>query len=359
MLTAAWGHPLKGRCLFVCVCVCVPGLEQQLEEQKKQQAQSWLALNSMVAPPPPPPTKRAPKRPRLQRPASTTTLLGSSTTTTSQAMTLQPQQFTVLSPITLTSMGQPFTLGNLPIATLAQPTNTVTLHTLPGGSQIFTRYTTAGAGGMSVVSADGKGDTYTLHPSSGLTLVGTATMQDPSQLGAMMSPVELVQLTQGAMGAEGMMVSASGAEVMEGTMLVQQELGRVVEEENQHTTVIEIDPAPGQQHTVGVMELQLAGASAEAVDEDEVTTVVVQGSMMTTADGGEEEEAEEGTPMEEQAGEEMQRGQGEAQEEEETEQGEGEEVTAGDLQLEAHGQLETLQIMVVEDGTPAANTEDK
>ncbi|XP_042562213.1 glucocorticoid modulatory element-binding protein 1 isoform X2 [Clupea harengus] len=334
-------------------------LEQQLEEQKKQQAQSWLALNSMVAPPPPPPTKRAPKRPRLQRPASTTTLLGSSTTATSQAMTLQPQQFTVLSPITLTSMGQPFTLGNLPIATLAQPTNTVTLHTLPGGSQIFTRYTTAGAGGMSVVSADGKGDTYTLHPSSGLTLVGTATMQDPSQLGAMMSPVELVQLTQGAIGAEGMMVSASGAEVMEGTMLVQQELGRVVEEENQHTTVIEIDPAPGQQHTVGVMELQLAGASAEAVDEDEVTTVVVQGSMMTTADGGEEEEAEEGTPMEEQAGEEMQRGQGEAQEEEETEQGEGEEVTAGDLQLEAHGQLETLQIMVVEDGTPAANTEDK
>ncbi|XP_062384943.1 glucocorticoid modulatory element-binding protein 1 [Sardina pilchardus] len=347
-------------------------LEQQLEEQKKQQAQSWLALNSMVAPPPPPPTKRAPKRPRLQRPASTTALLSpSSISPAGQPLSLQPQQFTVLSPITLSSVGQPFTVANLPMATLAQSANTVTLHTLPGGSHIFTRYTGAGGGGVVTTSAaDGKGgDTITLHPSSGLTLVGTAAVQDPGHLGALMSPVELVQLAQGAMGAEGMVVSAAGgAEVMEGAMLVQQDLsgvmgvaGMSVEESQTHATVIEIDPAPGgvEQHTVGVMELQLAtGAAGQGVDEDEVTTVVVQGSMVAT--GGEEEEEEEASAMMEQGeGEEVQTGQGEAQEQQEEVQGEEVAVASGELQLEADGQLETLQIMVVEDETTTATVEDK
>ncbi|KAL2080555.1 hypothetical protein ACEWY4_024348 [Coilia grayii] len=345
-------------------------LEQQLEEQKKQQAQNWLALNSMVAPPAPPPAKRAPKRPRLQRPASTTTLLSSPSvapatpTGLAQPVTLHPQQFTVLSPITLTSVGQPFTVANLPIGTLAQPANTVTLHTLPGGSQIFTRYT--GGTGAGVVAADGKGDTITLHPSSGLTLVGTAAVQDPSQLGAVVSPMELVQLTQGAMGAEGVVVSATGgAEVMEGAMLVQQDLSGAVgvggltvagvggEEDNQaHTTVIEIDPAPGEQHAVGVMELQLAGASVEGGDDEEVTTVVVQGSMVTTTGG---EEGEEVTPMEEQGEEEVGGVQGEVQEGEEEEEAvqQEEEGEAGTLQLE------TLQVVVVEEESSVANSENK
>ncbi|XP_063048420.1 glucocorticoid modulatory element-binding protein 1, partial [Engraulis encrasicolus] len=320
-------------------------LELQLEEQRKQQAQSWLALNSsMVTPmptPAPTPTssKRAPKRPRLQRPASTTTLLTSPSTPTGGSvtpqphLTLHPQQFTVLSPITLTSVGhqpfssvgQPFTVANLPLATLAQPANTLTLHTLPGGSQIFTRYTGGGttATGAGLVATattalDGSkagqqetitlhstsgGETITLHPTSsgGLTLVGTAAIQDSGHMGAtVVSPMELVQLAQGALGggAEGVMVSAStgaaGAEVMEGAMLVQQDLGEVTiagvggeeeEEENQegHATVIEIDPAPGegetQTHAVGVMQLQLAEEQEEANGTGgEITTMVIGGA---------------------------------------------------------------------------------
>lgn len=131
------------------------GLEVQLEEQKKQQQ-----MRALLSCPQPTksksPTKRPTKRPRLQRPASTTTLL-----TSPQQHTLQPQQYTVLSPISLTSVGQPLTMAGLPIASLAQSSNTVTL--LPAGSQFFTRYMVAG---------DGKADTITLH-SSGLTLVGT------------------------------------------------------------------------------------------------------------------------------------------------------------------------------------------
>uniref|UniRef100_A0A3Q3KXG6 Glucocorticoid modulatory element binding protein 1 n=1 Tax=Labrus bergylta TaxID=56723 RepID=A0A3Q3KXG6_9LABR len=185
-------------------------LEVQLEEQRKQQQ-----VQALLSCPQPAknktPTKRQTKRPRLQRPASTTTLL---TSPISQQATLQPQQFTVLSPISLSSVGQPFTMAGLPIASLAQSSNTVTL--LPAGSQLFTRYMVAG---------DGKTDTITLHPSSGLTLVGTTPMQDSSQLGTMVSPLELVHLSQ------------------------QVEAG-------QEHTVIEINPAPMEQ-AVGVMELQL------------------------------------------------------------------------------------------------------
>lgn len=112
----------------MCVCIFI-GLEHQLEEQKKQQ--SWLsqsqALGSLLAPSSSPPAKRASKRPRLQRPASTT-LLGS---TLGQPVTFQPPQFTVLSPITLPSVGQPFA-----VAGLAQPSSAVTLHALPVGSQV-------------------------------------------------------------------------------------------------------------------------------------------------------------------------------------------------------------------------------
>ncbi|XP_062301603.1 glucocorticoid modulatory element-binding protein 1 isoform X1 [Osmerus eperlanus] len=286
-------------------------LEQQLEEQKKQQQARVLLSN-------PPPVnnvgqasggtaKRQAKRPRLQRPASTALL----TSTVTQPATLQPQQFTVLSPITISSMGQPFTMAGLPIATLAQSPNTVTLHTIPANTQLFTRYMVGGT--------DGKTETFTLHPSSGLTLVGT-TMQDPSQLGTMVSPMELVQLTQQASGVEG--------DVMGGTVLVQE--GEV--DEGQGHTVIEIDPAPGEQ-AMGVMELQLAGEAG-----GEGATMVVQGGM-EMATGGEGEVVE-----------------GESEETQGHMEGQtGAEGVQG-LQLDANGQLSGLRIMVIEEGT---QVEDK
>uniref|UniRef100_A0A3Q4IBK3 Glucocorticoid modulatory element binding protein 1 n=1 Tax=Neolamprologus brichardi TaxID=32507 RepID=A0A3Q4IBK3_NEOBR len=199
-------------------------LEVQLEEQKKQQQ-----VRALLTCPQPAKnktsTKRPTKRPRLQRPASTTTLL---TTPINQQATLQPQQFTVLSPISLSSVGQPFTVAGLPIASLSQSSNTVTL--LPAGSQVFTRYMVAG---------DGKTETITLHPSSGLTLVGTTALQDSGQLGTVMSPMELVQLSQQA-SVEG----------------------------SQEHTVIEINPTPVEQ-AVGVMELHGVEMTMSAETEEE------------------------------------------------------------------------------------------
>uniref|UniRef100_A0AAQ4Q828 Glucocorticoid modulatory element binding protein 1 n=1 Tax=Gasterosteus aculeatus aculeatus TaxID=481459 RepID=A0AAQ4Q828_GASAC len=176
-------------------------LEVQLEDQRKQQQ-----VRALLSCPQPAksktPAKRPTKRPRLQRPASTATLL---TSPIGQQASMQPQQFTVLSPISLSSVGQPFTMAGLPMASLGQSSNTVTL--LPAGSQLFTRY---------MLTGDGKGDTITLHPSSGLTLVGTANMQDSGQLGTVVSPLELLQLSQQAGGAE--MVPLEG-QVVDGGML--------------------------------------------------------------------------------------------------------------------------------------------
>ncbi|XP_030268966.1 glucocorticoid modulatory element-binding protein 1 isoform X2 [Sparus aurata] len=243
----------------------ITNLEVQLEEQRKQQQ-----VRALLSCPQPAknktPTKRQTKRPRLQRPASTTTLL---TSPINQQATLQPQQFTVLSPISLSSVGQPFTMAGLPMATLAQSSNTVTL--LPAGSQLFTRY---------MVTGDGKADTITLHPSSGLTLVGTTAMQDSSQLGTMLSPLELVQFSQQAGGAE--VVPIEG-QVVDGTMLVQQEVMQGEVEAGQEHTVIEINPAPMEQ-AVGVMELQLTGDSGR-----DGTTMMVQSGMEVTMAAGEEE----------------------------------------------------------------------
>ncbi|KAI2652503.1 Glucocorticoid modulatory element-binding protein 1 [Labeo rohita] len=219
-------------------------LEQQVEEQKRQQSLSWLsqsqALSSLVLPSTPP-AKRAPKRPRLQRPASTTVL----STSIAQPLTLQPQQFTVLSPITLSSIGQSFA-----VAGLSQPSNTVTLHALPAGSQLFTRIATG---------SDGKTEAIALHPASGLTLLGATAMQDHGQLGTVMSPVELVQLTQKATAAG----VAQDGQMVAGTVVMQEGVVSVVQEdENQDsTTLIEIDPAAAD-HSVSVMELQLEGDEA-------------------------------------------------------------------------------------------------
>lgn len=185
-------------------------MEEQLEEQKQQQQQVRVASSCRTKPP----SRRASKRPRLQRPASTTTLL-------TPPVSQQPQ-FTVLSPISLSSLGQSFVSG-LPVGTLAQSPGTVTL--LPAGSQLFTRYMVAG---------EGKADTtFTLHPSSGLTLVGAAAaVQESSQL---VSPLELVQLSQ-----------QGGAEVVpvDGAVLVQQEVVQAEVEAGHEHTLIEINPAP-------------------------------------------------------------------------------------------------------------------
>ncbi|XP_052389930.1 glucocorticoid modulatory element-binding protein 1 [Carassius gibelio] len=266
-------------------------LEQQVEEQKQQQSLSWLsqsqALSSLVLPSTPP-AKRAPKRPRLQRPASTTVL----STSIAQPFTLQPQQFTVLSPITLSSIGQSFT-----VAGLGQPSNTVTLHALPAGSQFFTRF----AAGL-----DGKTEAIALHPTSGLTLLGATALQDQGQLGTVMSHGELIQLTQKA-AAAGV---AQDGQVVAGTVVMQEGVVRVVQEdENQdNTTLIEIDPATAD-HSVSVMELQLEGEEVEGG-----ATVVEEG--------------------------------------EEVVQGETEET--GEMQLDANDQFHSLPVVVVEEETQDA-----
>uniref|UniRef100_A0A8C9SDJ1 Glucocorticoid modulatory element binding protein 1 n=1 Tax=Scleropages formosus TaxID=113540 RepID=A0A8C9SDJ1_SCLFO len=210
------------------------GLEQQLEEQKKQ-ARDWLARTQVLQCVPlssPSASKPPSKRPRLQRPVSAAML-----TTGMQSA----PQFTVLSPMTFSSLGQPLAVTGLP---LAQPTGTVTLHPLPAGSQLVTRYTATGASAC-------KADTVTLHPSSTLTLLSTAAVQDSGQLGALVSPVELRPV------------------------LIQESTEEEAEDESQmHTTVIEIDPAPGD-HVTEAMELQLTG---EMVGDDD-GAVVVQGEM--------------------------------------------------------------------------------
>ncbi|XP_058853638.1 glucocorticoid modulatory element-binding protein 1-like isoform X2 [Acipenser ruthenus] len=224
-------------------------LARQLEEQKKQ-TRDWrvqsqpvqnLMLMSLGTPSKPPP-----KRPRLHRPASTTS---------TPLQQTQGQQFTVLSPITISSMGQPFTMGGLPVHTLAQQSSPITLHTLPAGSQFFTRYTTATV----VPGSQGKGlpqETITFHPSASLTLLSTTAVQDPSQL---VSPVELVEVEQEQAAQEEEGLVEGGGEV------VLQEEGHVIgeeeEEEEMQTqthTVIEIDPdSPNHIHHPTVMNIEL------------------------------------------------------------------------------------------------------
>ncbi|XP_027020775.1 glucocorticoid modulatory element-binding protein 1 isoform X3 [Tachysurus fulvidraco] len=151
-------------------------LEHQLEEQKKQQAQSWLVSSSSSPPPP----KRAPKRPRLHRPASATVL---------QPLTLHSPQYTLISPITLSSVCQPITFPGL-----AQP---------PGAVTLFTH----------VPQHDGRPET--------LTLVGTMAAQEPAQL----NTVEL-----GAVGTMGTVeLGAAGAVEMANTVLVQDHESQAIE----------------------------------------------------------------------------------------------------------------------------------
>lgn len=186
-------------------------LERQLEEQKKQaqdpRLKSQTVQNVVLMPVS---TPKPPKRPRLQRPASTTVLSPSP---------VQQPQFTVISPITITPVGQSFSMGNIPVATLSQGSSPVTVHTLPSGPQLF-RYAT-------VVSSakNSSPDTVTIHPSSSLALLSSTSMQDGSTLGnmaTMVSPMELVAMESGL---------TSAIQAVESTS-----------EDGQ--TIIEIDPAP-------------------------------------------------------------------------------------------------------------------
>lgn len=187
-------------------------LERQLEEQKKQaqdhRLKSQTVQNVLLMPVS---TPKPPKRPRLQRPASTTVL--------SPSPPVQQPQFTVISPITITPVGQSFSMGNIPVATLSQGSSPVTVHTLPSGPQLF-RYATV------VSSAKSSSpDTVTIHPSSSLALLSSTAMQDGSTLGnmtTMVSPVELVAMESGL---------TSAIQAVESTS-----------EDGQ--TIIEIDPAP-------------------------------------------------------------------------------------------------------------------
>ncbi|XP_006862274.1 PREDICTED: glucocorticoid modulatory element-binding protein 1 isoform X1 [Chrysochloris asiatica] len=187
-------------------------LERQLEEQKKQaqdhRLKSQTVQNVVLMPVS---TPKPPKRPRLQRPASTTVL--------SPSPPVQQPQFTVISPITITPVGQSFSMGNIPVATLSQGSSPVTVHTLPSGPQLF-RYAT-------VVSSakTSSPDTVTIHPSSSLALLSSTAMQDGGTLGnmaTMVSPVELVAMESGL---------TSAIQAVESTA-----------EDGQ--TIIEIDPAP-------------------------------------------------------------------------------------------------------------------
>ncbi|KAM9107794.1 glucocorticoid modulatory element-binding protein 1 isoform X2 [Eschrichtius robustus] len=187
-------------------------LERQLEEQKKQaqdpRLKSQTVQNVVLMPVS---TPKPPKRPRLQRPASTTVL--------SPSPPVQQPQFTVISPITITPVGQSFSMGNIPVATLSQGSSPVTVHTLPSGPQLF-RYATV------VSSAKSSSpDTVTIHPSSSLALLSSTAMQDGTTLGnmtTMVSPVELVAMESGL---------TSAIQAVESTS-----------EDGQ--TIIEIDPAP-------------------------------------------------------------------------------------------------------------------
>ncbi|XP_074161692.1 glucocorticoid modulatory element-binding protein 1 isoform X2 [Sminthopsis crassicaudata] len=187
-------------------------LERQLEEQKKQAQEHRLkaqTVQNVVLMPMNNP--KPPKRPRLQRPASTTVL--------SPSPPVQQPQFTVISPIAIAPVGQSFSMGNLPMATLSQGSSPVTVHTLPSGSQLF-RYAT-------VVSSakTSSPDAVTIHPSSSLALLSSAAMQDGGALGNMatvVSPVELVAMESGL---------TSAIQAVESTS-----------EDGQ--TIIEIDPAP-------------------------------------------------------------------------------------------------------------------
>lgn len=204
-------------------------LDRQLEEQKRQGQEQKLkpqTIQNVVLMPVNTSNPKPAKRPRLHRPASTTGLGSSTPTQQSQ------QQYTVIAPISLASLSQPFSMGNVPLTTFSQGSTPVTLHTMPSGQQVF-RYATVVSSSKTSTS-----DTVTIHPSSSLALLSSAAMQDNS---SMVSPVELVAM------------ESELATAVEGT----------ADEEGQ--TIIEIDPAPDPEAGMETKVMTLT----ELKDEDD------------------------------------------------------------------------------------------
>ncbi|KPP59371.1 hypothetical protein Z043_122715 [Scleropages formosus] len=244
-----------------------PELERQLEEQKKQ-ARDWCLRSLpnfiLVSPGSSSSKPPAPKRPKLQRLASAAMLSASSVLQPS----LMTSQFAILSPISVGSVGQSFNIASVPVATVAQ---------LPASSQLVTCCTS---------SIHSKANYFSLQPASSVTLLRTAPGVHAVQMGGSANSVELVRLAQesedGAVGvAEGQAGEPDGGAVVEGTMLMRGEVG---DEGSAHTTVIEIDPAPGN-HTVQLVGLQLAGKEGGVVlrrhmpmvEEDEGGSLIQDG----------------------------------------------------------------------------------
>ncbi|XP_037120462.1 glucocorticoid modulatory element-binding protein 1-like isoform X2 [Syngnathus acus] len=184
-------HPSQAQILRI---LC--DLESQLAEQRKQQQNQALPWSCPPHPAAKSSIKRQTKRLRLHKPLT--------------SVNRQPAQVTILSPISLSSLAQPLALADLPITSLAQSSNIVTL--LPAGSQLFTRY---------VLTGDGKADGVTLHASSDLTLVDSSPAQESSQLSTVVKPVELLHLSQRALCAEAVAVEAAAqVQVPDGTVLL-------------------------------------------------------------------------------------------------------------------------------------------
>ncbi|KAL4629378.1 glucocorticoid modulatory element-binding protein 1-like [Arapaima gigas] len=169
-------------------------------------------------------------------------------------------QFAVLPPVTFSPLGQPFSLSGL----------------RPLGSQLLAHY----------VVPRGS-DTVALHPSPALTLLSTAVVQDASQLGALVSPVELVRLAKSSEAGDAKKIEPEDRGLLKGTVLVQKSADEEPEDESQTpATVIEIDPAPGE-HAEGTLLIQGGVEMMEAVREG--SSVLVHGDMVEVEEvaGGE------------------------------------------------------------------------
>ncbi|KAM9776811.1 glucocorticoid modulatory element-binding protein 1 isoform 2-T2 [Syngnathus typhle] len=229
-------HPSQAQILRI---LC--DLESQLAEQRKQQRNQALpscpphpAAKSSI--------KRQTKRLRLHRPLT--------------GVNRQPAQVTILSPI---SLAQPLALADLPIASLAQSSNIVTL--LPAGSQLFTRY---------VLTGDGKADGVTLHASSDLTLVDSSPAQESCPLSTVVKPVELLHLSQRALGAEAVPVEA--AQVPDGTVLLRHD--------REHA-LVRVDPRSVEEGEVAGLPVPAAAESGPG----ESAGIVQQRMEVTVAQG--------------------------------------------------------------------------
>ncbi|XP_069751518.1 glucocorticoid modulatory element-binding protein 1-like isoform X1 [Narcine bancroftii] len=238
-------------------------LERQLEEQRRRAKEQKLknqTLQNVVLMPIA--TPKPNKRPRLQRPASATIL----TPTTP----VQQPQFTVISPIAITPMGTNFSVANvttMPVA-IGQQSSPVTVHTLSGGSQLFTRYAAVVNAPKTTTS-----DTVTIHPASSLALLSTAAIQDSNAIttmaGMSVGPVELVTVDSGL------------------ASVVQSHSDDQSTAESQ--TVIEIHPGPGMDSDPdGVTEADCDDKAPDTDSETQIQAIEIVAHVDHQDEGNEE-----------------------------------------------------------------------